>query len=76
MTHEWVFTVGAGLSDPTGLFETQMKAGQGLTALYLNALSPDDVFRATAAGEVMPQKSTFFHPKLPTGLVFRLCDEA
>ncbi len=40
-------------------------------ALYLNALPPDDVFRVTAAGEVMPQKSTFFHPKLPTGLVFR-----
>ena len=35
------------------------------------ALTPDDVFGATAAGEVMPQKSTFFYPKLPTGLVFR-----
>ena len=44
-------------------------------ALYLNPLSPDDVFRVTAAGEVMPQKSTFFFPKLPSGLVFRLLDE-
>ena len=26
-------------------------------------------------GEVLPQKSTFFTPKLPTGLVFRLLDE-
>jgi uncharacterized protein (DUF1015 family) len=40
-------------------------------ALYLNPLSPEDVFRVTAAGEVLPQKSTFFSPKLPSGLVFR-----
>jgi uncharacterized protein (DUF1015 family) len=28
------------------------------------------VTRVAAAGEVMPQKSTFFDPKAPTGLVF------
>jgi hypothetical protein len=32
MSHEWVLTVGAGISDPTGLFEEQMKAGQHATA--------------------------------------------
>jgi uncharacterized protein (DUF1015 family) len=48
-----------------------LRAGHGVVALYLNALAPDDVFRVTAAGEVLPQKSTFFYPKLPTGLVFR-----
>ena len=52
-----------------------LRAGEGCVALYLNALSPEDVFRATEAGEVMPQKSTFFYPKLPTGLVFRLLSE-
>ncbi len=26
------------------------------------------------AGEVMPQKSTFFHPKVPTGLVLHTVD--
>jgi uncharacterized protein (DUF1015 family) len=46
-------------------------------ALYLNPLAPEDVFRVTGAGELLPQKSTFFHPKLPTGLVFRLlCEDA
>jgi uncharacterized protein (DUF1015 family) len=40
-------------------------------AIYLNPLEPEDVFRVTAAGELLPQKSTFFHPKLPTGLLFR-----
>ena len=53
-----------------------LRAGRGSVALYLNPLQPDDVFRVTAAGEVLPQKSTFFVPKLPTGLVFRTLDEA
>jgi uncharacterized protein (DUF1015 family) len=44
-------------------------------ALYLNPLTPDDVFRITDAGERMPQKSTFFSPKVPTGLVFRVHDD-
>ena len=48
-----------------------LRAGRGVVALYLNPLVPEDVFRVTAAGEVLPQKSTFFYPKLPTGLVFR-----
>ena len=46
-----------------------LRAGRGVVALYLNPLRPEDVFRVTAAGEVLPQKSTFFTPKLPTGLV-------
>lgn len=54
----------------------ELRAGRGLAALYLNPLTADDVFRVTAAGERMPQKSTFFHPKLPTGLVFRTFEEA
>ena len=49
----------------------EVREGQGTVALYLNPMSPDDVFRATGEGEVMPQKSTFFFPKIPTGLVFR-----
>ncbi|MCP5043636.1 MAG: DUF1015 domain-containing protein [bacterium] len=49
----------------------EVRKGEGCVALYLNALSPDDVFRVTGLGEVMPQKSTFFYPKVPTGMVFR-----
>jgi len=49
-----------------------VRDGQGTVALYLNPLSPDDVFRVTGQGEVMPQKSTFFYPKVPTGMVFRV----
>jgi uncharacterized protein (DUF1015 family) len=48
-----------------------VRAGRGAVAIYLNALAPGDVFRVTAAGELMPQKSTFYYPKLPTGILFR-----
>jgi uncharacterized protein (DUF1015 family) len=48
-----------------------VRSGRGVLALYLNPLRPDDVFHVTEAGETLPQKSTFFHPKLPTGLLFR-----
>jgi uncharacterized protein (DUF1015 family) len=53
-----------------------LRAGRGVVALYLNPLAPEDVFRVTAAGEVLPQKSTFFYPKLPTGLVLRSFEPA
>lgn len=50
----------------------EVRSGEGSVALYLNPLDPDDVFRVTRAGERMPQKSTFFSPKVPTGMVFRV----
>ncbi len=53
----------------------EVRAGRGAVALYVNPLTPDDVFRVTRAGEVLPQKSTFFVPKLPSGLLFRPLDE-
>jgi hypothetical protein len=52
----------------------EVREGRGTLALYLNPLEPDDVFRVTGAGETLPQKSTFFYPKLPTGLLFRLLE--
>ena len=37
--------------------------------------TPVAVIRAVAeAGEVMPQKSTYFYPKVPTGLLFHTLD--
>ena len=53
-----------------------LAAGRGTVALYLNALTPDEVFAVTEAGETLPQKSTYFAPKLPTGLVFRRLEDA
>lgn len=49
----------------------EVRTGEGRVALYLNPLTADDVFRVTGRNEIMPQKSTYFYPKVPTGLVFR-----
>ncbi len=46
--------------------------GDGHTQLvcFMNATRVEDVRAVCDSGEVMPQKSTFFYPKIPTGLVF------
>lgn len=42
---------------------------------FLNPPSVMTVSRVARAGQKMPQKSTFFYPKLLTGLVFRTIDD-
>jgi uncharacterized protein (DUF1015 family) len=44
--------------------------GDVAAAFLLDGPPVTAVTRVAAAGEVMPQKSTFFDPKAPTGLVF------
>jgi uncharacterized protein (DUF1015 family) len=39
--------------------------------LLLNPLPPEDLFRVVRAGRLLPQKSTYFSPKVPSGLVLR-----
>jgi uncharacterized protein (DUF1015 family) len=43
-------------------------------AFLLNATPVDQVFAVADAGGRMPQKSTYFYPKLPTGLVMNPLD--
>jgi uncharacterized protein (DUF1015 family) len=38
-------------------------------ALLMNPTEIEEVIAVAESGEVMPQKSTFFYPKIPTGLV-------
>ena len=53
----------------------EVRAGRGTRrALPESARAPRTCSASPAAGEILPQKSTFFHPKLPSGLVFRLLD--
>jgi uncharacterized protein (DUF1015 family) len=46
-----------------------IEEGNGQIALFLNPVHPEEVLRVVNAGEIMPQKSTYFYPKLLTGLV-------
>jgi uncharacterized protein (DUF1015 family) len=50
-------------------------SGDAEAAFQLRATRIEEVERICLAGEVMPQKSTYFHPKLQTGLVFHLLDD-
>ncbi len=57
------------LSD-AGQAVAQVEAGEADAAFILRPTLIDDVLSVAAAGEHMPAKSTFFHPKAATGLVF------
>ena len=46
-----------------------VKAGKYQIALFLNPTKIEEVKDVATAGEKMPQKSTFFYPKLLSGLV-------
>jgi uncharacterized protein (DUF1015 family) len=48
-----------------------VRGGARQVALILNPTRVDQVAAVALAGERMPEKSTYFYPKAPTGLVFR-----
>ncbi len=52
-----------------------VRAGHASAAFLLNPTSVDQVWRAAVAGVTMPQKSTYFFPKLLTGLVINPLDD-
>ena len=47
-----------------------MRAGEYDLAFLLRPTPVEQVRAVAAAGETMPPKSTYFYPKIPTGLVF------
>jgi uncharacterized protein (DUF1015 family) len=48
----------------------KLAAGEYVFGVFLTAAGVDEVRAIADNGETMPQKSTFFYPKLLTGLVF------
>jgi len=46
-----------------------VRSGQSRLAFILEPIAVEEVLRRAEKGEIMPQKSTFFYPKLPSGLV-------
>jgi uncharacterized protein (DUF1015 family) len=47
----------------------EVAGGRAQAAFLMNATKVEQVLQACEAGFVLPQKSTYFHPKLATGLV-------
>ena len=52
-----------------------VRSGRYDAAFFMRATPIDQVRAVAASGENMPPKSTFFHPKVPTGLVFNALDD-
>ena len=53
----------------------KIRAGQCSLAFLLNPVPVEKVLAVADAGQRMPPKSTFFHPKLATGLVINRLDD-
>ena len=49
---------------------SRVESGEMAAAFLLNATRVDEVRAVSEAGETMPEKSTYFYPKIATGLVF------
>lgn len=52
----------------------EIAAGQGQVGLLMNPPTLDQVRQVADLGEVMPQKSTYFYPKLASGLLLQPLD--
>jgi uncharacterized protein (DUF1015 family) len=61
--------------DATGAL-AELRAGKGDVLFLLSGTPVAEVRAVAEAGEVMPQKSTFFYPKVPTGLAIHTLDPA
>ena len=49
-----------------------VQGGTGRVALLMNPTPVEQVLEVAMAGAIMPQKSTYFYPKMATGLVLNL----
>jgi uncharacterized protein (DUF1015 family) len=49
--------------------QARVAAGSAALAVCLNGCTTAEIIAVSDAGETMPQKSTYFYPKVPTGLV-------
>lgn len=57
-------------AQPARLLE-DARSGEIKLGIAMNPITPADLFRVVQAGARLPKKSTFFTPKIPSGLVIR-----
>jgi uncharacterized protein (DUF1015 family) len=69
---------GAGeveFTDDAAEAMAQVEAGRWPLAFLLNPTPVEQVLAVADAGDRMPEKSTYFYPKMPTGLVLNPLDD-
>jgi uncharacterized protein (DUF1015 family) len=52
----------------------EVESGRADAGFFMRATPIEQVREVAAAGESMPPKSTYFYPKVPTGLIFNLLE--
>ena len=62
-------------TEDAGQAVEQVRAGVARYTVLLNPAPIERVLELADAGDRMPQKSTFFYPKVPAGLVFNLLED-
>ena len=67
--------MGSSKGDEGSRFGCDASSFGGVRAA-LAVTSAEAMVPSAEAGEVMPQKSTFFYPKVPTGLLLHTLDPA
>jgi uncharacterized protein (DUF1015 family) len=65
---------GLGYSKSFGDALDSVKSGRADAAFFMRGTPIEQVVEVAEAGESMPPKSTYFFPKIPTGLVFSALD--
>jgi uncharacterized protein (DUF1015 family) len=55
--------------------EEAVRSGRADAAFLVRAPTMEQVVEIASAGELMPEKTTYFFPKLTSGLVFSPFDE-
>ena len=61
---------GIGYTPDAGEALRRVYEGEAAVAYLMRPTRIEDVFRAARAGDVLPQKTTYFFPKLISGLLF------
>jgi uncharacterized protein (DUF1015 family) len=51
-----------------------VESGEAMAAFFMRPMLAEQMAASCMAGELMPQKSTYFYPKLLTGLAFHLLE--
>jgi uncharacterized protein (DUF1015 family) len=62
-------------SEDDGEALRDVRTGRARYAVLMNPVAVERVLDVADSAERMPQKSTFFYPKVPTGLVFNALDD-
>ena len=58
-----------GFTRDAAELDAAVKRGDAVLGFGLLPTTPAEVIAVADAGETMPQKSTYFYPKVPTGLM-------